>query len=148
MHHTAGLWLPLCSTPLSLSHSSFHFLYFFLFFYFWKFSFYSLSFTCAARCLSSIFCSLRPTLTPPLSLCLYHSFTSFNSKELNEDIHSVFLSFPLSATLAQSLFKFFFISRSLFSCEKWEWNTTEFKWFQIKTSISHHIILANNMCCT
>lgn len=104
MHHTAGLWLPLCSTPLSLSHSSFHFLYFFLFFYFWKFSFYSLSFTCAARCLSSIFCSLRPTLTPPLSLCLYHSFTSFNSKELNEDIHSVFLSFPLSATLAQSLF--------------------------------------------
>lgn len=56
-----------------------------------------------------LLCSLRPTLTPPLSLCLYHSFTSFNSKELNEDIHSVFLSFPLSATLTQSLFKIFYL---------------------------------------
>lgn len=55
--HSRPVAASLQHPSLSLSRSSFHFLYFFLFFYFWKFSFYSLSFTCAARCLSSVFCS-------------------------------------------------------------------------------------------
>lgn len=83
MHRTAGLWLPLCGTPLFPSRSSLHFPPLLpLFSIPGVFSFYSLSLACAAHRSPSI-----TTLTPSLSPRLYHFYSLFNSLDLT---HSIF----------------------------------------------------------
>lgn len=105
MHRTAGLWLPLCSTPLFLSHSSLHF--------FSTSSSFSISGVFFLFIISRMGCVMltiylslllsQSDSAPSISLCLYHLFSSFNSLDLTHSIFplSSFFSF-LSLSLCSS----------------------------------------------
>ena len=124
MHRTAGLWLPLCGTPLFPSRSSLHFPPLLpLFSIPGVFSFYSLSLACAAHRSPSI-----TTLTPSLSPRLYQFYSLFNSLDLT---HSIFppclLIFffsprPLSFSVPLTRSPFFFSSSSFFLIFHFLWS--------------------------
>lgn len=88
-------------------------------FLFLAFSFYSLSFICVAYCSSFISPSPLSIYLPPLlPICLYHSFSSFNSNKLNVEPHSICLSLSLFFLLVHLTCPFFFVFHFIWSCRR------------------------------